>query len=666
MRTALASTTALAAALTLAGQAQAGQLTASGTPGTAANPIDFGKVLVGTTGTVTNALTITNPPGSHSRTVTASTGLGFSVAPTGGQVIAAGDSTTFTYGFKPTSIGTKTLNANITSPSATPPPTGPYVLNTRGTGVGVAPAATTGAATGFSLVGSKIGSGTATITNTGNGNQTNNIGLLAPGQSNLRGSFGNTVSGPFHVTNAGAFSLTDGASKQITYTYVTNVATATVGQVISSANNNQRSTISYVNGNGTTNGSGTVFETLRVTGVAPQAQLSTASNAGFTLVGTSKNASVTLSNTGNGNLAGADPGGAFNAQTSTNLRMSGITAQAGTPFSIPTTTASLTDGAAQNFNVLFTPTVGGAGGFKTSLITAAVNNGIGNTNASGSVTATVNGTGVAPIVGVVGSTSAGPVRIGTAGNGNISVQNIGNGNLDSSVSSAVSNLSGTASLVPAGQPRFNIGNGSISVGDGATQNVGYTFTPTAHGVVSGTAGLSFTNGDASGHNQASSTSVALGGTGVGPEFNSNYGNSPSANGNSTIDFGTILPGESSFRDLIISNDTTDSALLGDLTKLTIFSSSNITGGSPFLLTPFATAHLSPNNTITLHLSFSGLAPGTYDDTLVIRTDQNAAYNATGETFSFNLHGIILVPEPGSLLVLVVGLGGISLFRRRRA
>ena len=215
------------------------------------------------------------------------------------------------------------------------------------TGTAVAPVSSwTSVNPGYTLVGG-TNTGSITITNIGDGNQSN---LGEP--SNLHGSLPG-VTGIFSG-GSNTFSLGDTISKTFNYTYAPTTRGANSTTLLASFQDG--------NPNGTNTGSSGSI-TISGTAVAPVFSMSQI-NAGAVLVGgtASGSASITIQNIGDGNLAGT--GDHFNLQGSLS---------AGTATFIGGTgSVNLTDNASQTFNYVYQPTTRGE---NSAVISATFSNG---------------------------------------------------------------------------------------------------------------------------------------------------------------------------------------------------------------------------------------------------------------------------------------------------
>ncbi len=219
--------------------------------------------------------------------------------------------------------------------------------------------------------------------------------------------------------------------------------------------------------------------TLLGTTVAPIEGVAVA-NAGDVLVHVnSAAATVTVNNTGHGNLSGL---GSVSNLNGTVGGSSGLFNGSGGG-------VSLGDTSSTGFTYVFTPTQIGA--TSTSVSANFSNGDATGGNASNSANVTISGTGVAPIQnttvsnsGNAGSTpntgNVGFALVGVqTGTATISVLNSGNGNLDTTVAKSISNLNGTVGA--SGSSVFQGSGTSLSLNDGTTTSTSYSFNPTARG-----------------------------------------------------------------------------------------------------------------------------------------------------------------------------------------
>ena len=633
--------------------------------GTAVAPVsslaqsDTGYVLVGSAGTA--SITIKNTGDGNLSGAGASSNLIGSIAGGSGNFSGAGGSVslgdgasqTFSYTYDAPKVRGATNSTIISASFTNGNPDGTNTANTKDitlTGTAVAPVSSLAQSdTGYALVGS-TGTASITIKNTGDGNlsgagaSSNLIGSIAGGSGNFSGA-------------GGSVTLGDGASQTFSYTYTPTVRGATDSAVISA---------SFTNGNPDgTNTANMKDITLASTAVAPVSSL-TQSDAGYALVGSTGTASITIKNTGDGNLSGVG--------ASSNLN--GAIPGGSGNFSGSGGSISLNDGASQTFGYTYTPTVRGA---DSVVISASfINGNPDGTNTANAKDISLTGTGVAPVQSVdTTAVNVGLVRIGSLGAASVTVQNIGNGNL--SGRGGVSNLNGT---VASASGNFSGSGGSISLLDGAARTFNFTYAPTAHTADSTTIAMAFSNGSADGKNLAETVNAQLSGQGVGPTFSSDQ--TPG----STLDFGTLRETDLASLPLHISNASTDSnggdTTLTDLTLL----SAQITGtdGDLFSVVGFTPgAVLHEGDSLDLEIAYNGTGTtGDKSAVLTILTDEGAALGADGNAFVYQITAtfplalpslgnalttqvsVSSVPEPGSLALLAIAglfLGGLT-WRRR--
>jgi hypothetical protein len=183
-------------------------------------------------------------------------------------------------------------------------------------------------------------------------------------------------------------------------------------------------------------------------------------------------------------------------------------------------------------------------------------------------------------------------------------------------------------------------------------------------------------------NHAQAVGLTITGQGVGPTYNSSLGltsgaahanftaavyNTPTPNtGTSNIAFGTVGKFSTHTRWLDIGNTSTDpnggNSLLTDL-SLEHF---KLTGSAAFSVAPGAPTVLHEGNDLLLAVTFHAGGAGLYLGDLTVSTDESVGFAAIGDTFTYALSGFVKVPEPASVLLLSIGLGGVILVRRRRS
>src|SRR5262249_18514981 len=142
------------------------------------------------------------------------------------------------------------------------------------------------------------------------------------------------------------------------------------------------------------------------------------------------------------------------------------------------------------------------------------------------------------------------------------------------------------------------------------------------------------------------------------------------------DFGTVGVGGKHSELLTLANISTDpNGGTSSLTDLSI-KSFTITGKNSTSFS-IAVAQSGTNGVAavlheaggseTVTIDFSAAAIGSYDATLTLFTDADAAFGGVGNTYLYSLSAFAtaLAPEPASMLLLSVGIGGLLVIRRRR-
>ena len=424
------------------------------------------------------------------------------------------------------------------------------------------------------------------------------------------------------------------------------------------------------------NGNAAQTSTLTLNGytVAPIQSVSS-TNAGFVLVGQTGNTTVTVTNNGHGNLDTGVAKSVSNLNGSVGAGNSVFVGNGGTLKNV--VEAGLRDGASETFTYVFTPTTQSTSPTTINILSKFTNGNSSGSNAAQTVTTTLSGQGVAPVQ-QLSSTSPVYARAGGSSvTSTVAIKNIGNGNLDTAVAQGVSNLNGSIGSIIG--TNWSGGVQTFSLQDSASKSFNYTYGPQTRGVSSsGVVSVAFTNGNSDLSNHAQTVPVTLIGNTVGPVFKStwpgNTDNTPPPNGTSAtkIDFGTVGAGTHT-QTLTLANISTD-LNGGDhtLTDLTI-ESFTITGAGASKFNIGGTQSgslgtvLAEGGASTLvNIGFNSTSSGVYNALLTFVTDQNAAFGAIGDTFSYQLTALsAIAPEPASMLLLSVGIGGMLIVRRRR-
>jgi hypothetical protein len=382
--------------------------------------------LVGTTGTASETITVTNGFGGSGENVWKSTftaaemsdPLGeFAGSPTKSTVSNSGSSSiTETFTFTPTITGLASSVVNVVDKASSShggsSPTSSITLS----GVGVAPiGALSSSSTNYFLVnGSGTGqTATITATNSGNGNLSG-AGTVSNFRGTLSAGAASSVTG--FANTAQTISIGDSSTKTYNYTFAPTKQGQTVSQLIVA-------TLSNGSSNGQNLGT-TQTVTLTGTGVAPVQSITNAST-NLIRVGTTATSTITVSNIGNGNRATGSTSNVasnLNGSISTTNLASGVTGPGvGTSFSLP-------DASSTTLAYTYAPT-SRSGGTVSSTINLAFSN--GNTNGSNTAQtqssvfvnqavgpvyqSSVTGGPTAPGSGVTGTGTPTPTQHGSVG-----------------------------------------------------------------------------------------------------------------------------------------------------------------------------------------------------------------------------------------------------------
>lgn len=589
-------------------------------------------------------------------TLNSGTGLGDSFGgPTSTQ--------NFSYGYSPTVRGPNSTNVTAAFTDGSTANDNAAQNRTVGlSGTGVAPVNslnTTSLAFGNVRIGTSGGPLGVTITNIGDGNLS---GLGAV--SNLNGTMG-TATNPVFGGAGGALSLTDSSATTFNYTYSPTAHSA----------NSATATAAFTNGNtAQDNTAQNQVVNLSGTGNGPIYSSSGPANFNALVNYNATPSTVTISNTS------TDPGtGAL-----TDLTIRADSSASATGFSLGGIATVISKGNSGGIS-LNADTTAIAGFLKGSTASTDVNirtdedtafGGLGNQfNYTG-----VQITGVAPVNDTPASLALGTVRVGQSSSANLSIQNVGNGNLATTLPASVTNLNNTGvSLTSNPSGNFSGSSAGFSLGDGGSQNVAFTFAPTSRGAFSATATSNFSNGNndagvlvsSPNNNAADSQATTLSGTGVGPVYTAStapyiVGGTPPSLDLATIYFQPALePPNGMTRNLVISNLTTDTGVLANLTLL----SGALSGpyAALFSLGISFPQTITPGNSLIIPINFTAAyPPGTKLAQLMISSDQNApgGVGMLGDIFTYNLEAQV-VPEPATILIWSGLFGCCAAYRRWR-
>ncbi|HUB15372.1 MAG TPA: PEP-CTERM sorting domain-containing protein [Acetobacteraceae bacterium] len=621
-----------------------------------------GYVLVTSSGTA--ALTVTNTgAGNLAGTGTnynlngsvnaLSAGNGFSGSASGGSVslndshggVGATTSRVFTYTFAPTVTGaaSNTVTTQFSNGNSSGSNQAQTVVTTL-TGTGVAPVATMSGGGNYGLVGNSSAV-VVTVQNTGNGNLSG-LGTV----SNLQGVVGSASGGNASLFSGGPTALGSGSglgdTSSTTVTYV--FSPTAIGAVSSNV------TGTFTNGTTNTNAGGTETVAITGTGVAPHATVSV-TNSNYVLVNSGATSTVTVQNTGNGNLAGGDNGTTFlsNLHGTQGAASSSVFTGSGGSINLQDSTTGAGATTSQTYTYNFAPTSVGAA---STTVASSFANGIGNANATGTVTVTLSGTGVAPIQTINTSGAIGHngyVLVQQTAAATVTIANIGNGNLAGTgtlynLNGSITNNTGTGFTggVTPGSSTISLNDSSYS-GSGATrtQTYSYTFAPTIVGQSTSTLTAAFSNGSNNGvvggvqqgYNQSQTASVTIAGTGVAP-----------INSVTAASAGTVRIGSSATATVTVNN--IGNGNLSGLGTISNLNASSVTGpsGSPtFAGTGSNPSTLSLGDTSSTVLTYV-YTPSAHEANAASVTTNFSNGDTTGQNLSQSVQSTITGTGVGPL------------------
>ena len=401
------------------------------------------------------------------------------------------------------------------------------------------------------------------------------------------------------------------------------------------------------------------------------------------LIGSANTLTLTVSNTGNGDLVNP-------SSTIGNLfgTIGGSSVFSGTAKSISVYDSNNNVSGATTATNSYTYTPSGTvGATRTTTVQTTVSNGYGASNTGNTFTTTLTGTLVAPVASVMSTTGSSPVRVGTSTTDSVTIRNVGNGN--QSGLGSISNLNGAVSASLAAGMTAGAGNASVlSLPDSSTSTLSYTYSPTQRsgGTVTSTVTLAFSNGNANLSNTAQTVSSVFVNQAVGPQYASTLTgtiagkalaptvDTPSAvaqgaigPAGATISFGTVGFKNSQTLYLDIDNISTDpNSGNATLTDLSIEKFS-ITGANASSFSLGATGSVLTENGGLLVLPITvtnNYGAGTLNAFLTVFTDESSAYGGIGDTFTYALSANA-ISEPASIAIVGAGLAGLAGLRRRR-
>jgi len=311
----------------------------------------------------------------------------------------------------------------------------------------------------------------------------------------------------------------------------------------------------------------------------------------------------------------------------------------------PTNAVIADNNGTRDFNLIFAPTTGAAGG---QAYTANVKlntdvdaaDGLGGTGAQYSYD--LQGTAyLSTLSPATGAVDFGAVRIGAeVQTRELTATNITGGGYEVTGVTATTTSASTGAVIT--------GDGSIgTITDGATGTRTYTFGA-AQSLAPSTSAQALTAGVTISSTEAADVTRTLNATAVGPVF-ALSGTGVNGGTGGTIDFGNVLVtkgGGSAARDLTVTNRFTDPTNLYDnpLTGLSV-TAAPITGTNPgafsFSVAPPVGPIADNSGTAPLQITFNaaGAAGGqAYNAVAQFQTDVNAAALGNGLDYDYNLTG----------------------------